>query len=115
MSPDQVRNVANVYRRLMLHEEGRGWTKLDDDMAHLSYLDDDELVREAEVAFCHHDGKNPRCPKDHDIRECFIPTLIDAVTAILDLYRETENLHVNNRYVIECYLAIDQQGSIVAD
>lgn len=115
MTPDQIRGVGTVYRRLITAEEGRGWTKMDDSLCHLSNLDDKQLMLEAEVAFCHHVGKNPRCKKTHPIEECFIPTLLDAVGAIIDLNRESGSLHAKNRYIVECYLALDHGKAIVTD
>jgi hypothetical protein len=115
MSPDEVRNVGTVYRRLIDSEEGRGWGAIDDSLERLSWLDDLQLTREAEVAFCHHQGKNPRCLKKHDISECFIPMLIEAVNSVLELYRSSQSLHVKNRYILECYLAIDHEKMIVVD
>lgn len=115
MSADQARNVAYVFRRLMAGEESRGWTDMDTQLCNLEWLDDDQLLREAEVAYCHHAGKNPRCQKEHAISECFIPNLVDAASSVLDLYRETGNLHVRNRYILACYLAIDHGKMIITD
>lgn len=115
MSPDEARNVGYVYRRLIESDETRGWEAFDDSLERLSWLDDAQLTREAEVTFCHHQGKNPRCPKEHDIGKCFIPMLIEAVNSILELYRETTALHPKNRYVLECYIAIDHEKMIVTD
>jgi hypothetical protein len=116
MTPDEVRNVGNVYRRLLEGDSARyGWGSIDDCMERLGYLDDSQLTKEAEVAFCHHAGKNPRCPKQHDVNECFVPLLVEAVNSILELYRETPSLHEKNRYILEYYLTLDHEKMIVID
>lgn len=115
MTSDEVRNVGSVYRRLMDGEEGRGWTSIDDCMERLSYINDDQLTREAEVAYCHHVGKNPRCPSKHEISQCFIPSLVEAVNSILNLHRESKDLHPKNRYILEFYLTLDHEKMIVID
>lgn len=99
----------------MQAEEGRGWTKTDDRLSELNWLADDQLVREAGVVFCHHSGKNPRCAKMHPHDRCFIPSLVEAAEAILDLHKEANYLHPKNRYILECYIVVDHESLIITD
>jgi hypothetical protein len=112
MNQEQVRVVAQVYRQFLSSEETRGWEAIDDYLNNLGYIDDDQLVREAEVVFLHHKTGKARCDKDHPESECFVPKVVEAVQAILELYKEGGQLHKNNRYVLEYYLAVDQAGMI---
>ena len=118
MSPEEVGTVGLVYRRLIAGED-RGWIGIDTHLEALSWLEDDQVIREAQVAFTYHgvEGKNPRCPSKHDIAKCFIPQIIEAVGSILSLHHAigAEQLHINNRYILECYLALDQERMIVTD
>ena len=112
MSPEQRKVVTQAYNHLM-EREGRGWDGLDDLMDYLDYLDDDQLHREADVVHEQHSRGKVKCHQDHPIENCFIPMLVDAAGAILELYKETNFLHVKNRYVLQYYLAMQQTNMIV--
>ena len=114
MTPEQRKVVTNAYNHLM-EKESRGWDGLDDCMDYLSYLDDDQLHREADVIYEQHANRQVRCKQDHPIEHCFIPMLVDATAAILELYKETNSLHPKNRYILQYYLAMQQVGMIVCD
>jgi hypothetical protein len=112
MNQEQVRVVAQVYREFLASEENRGWEGIDDYLETLQFLDDDQLGREAEVVLIQHRKGKAKCDKDHPESECFVPKIIEAVQAILDLVKETGHLHKNNRYILEYYLAVNQAGMI---
>lgn len=112
MSEVQVKVVVRAYNHL-LENEKRGWDGLDDYMDYLEYLDDDQCHREADVIYEQHVRREARCAQDHPVEKCFIPVLLEAVGAILELYKETNNLHIKNRYILEYYLAMQQAGMII--
>jgi hypothetical protein len=114
LSPDQRKNITTVYNHLM-KMEARGWDGLDDYMALLEYLDDDQLHREADVIFSQLSNGNLRCEQDHTQDKCFIPLIHEATACILELYKDTNYMHINNRYILCYYLAMQQAGMIVAD
>lgn len=114
MTPEQVKTVTQVYHTLMQNEE-RGWDSLDDCMDMLEALDDDQLHREVDVIYEKHKLGKAKCKITHSETECFIPTLIDAVSSIMELYKKTGYLHKNNRYILQSYLALDQVGEILVD
>lgn len=114
MSPTQAKIVAEVYRHF-IERENTPWTPMDDLLDYLEYLDDDQLHREADVIYLMQINRNPRCERDHEKSACFIPVLIDAIVAILDLYKDTNQLHKNNRYILQYYVACSQMGGIITD
>lgn len=114
MSQDQKIIVTKVYTHLLSHEK-RGWDELDDYVDYLDHLTEDELYRESEVLYSQHQGVAVKCQQQHKREECFIPLLIEAVGAILDLYRECGNLHIKNKYILQYYLAMNQADMIIID
>ena len=112
MSKDQVKTVVFVYNRLMENEK-RGWDAIDDYMDWLEYLDDDQLHREVDVMYEIHGRQQVKCSKDHGKEECLIPMLLEAVGAIIDLYKETGDLHEKNKYILQYYLALTQSDMII--
>lgn len=114
MTDDQRKNVVAVYTHL-LQNESRGWDGLDDVMDLLDYLDDDQLHREVDVIWSQHSTGQVKCQQDHAKEKCFIPLLFDAVGSIIELYKETNNLHEKNRYILQYYLAMNQAQLIVFD
>lgn len=114
MTPEQRKVVTQAYNHL-LEKEARGWDGLDDCMDCLEYLDDDQLHREADVIHAQHTLGKVRCQQNHPIEHCFIPMLVDAASAILELYKETSSMHPKNRYILQYYLAMQQVGMIICD
>lgn len=114
MSQEQIKSVTTAYNHLM-ESEKRGWDILDELITYLGYLDDNQLQIEARIVYEKYNGSPVKCSQDHPKDKCFIPVLIDAVGAILELYKETKNLHGKNKYILQYYLAIEQSGMIVVD
>lgn len=114
MSDIQIKNITYLYTRFM-ESEINGWTDLDNYLESLSWLDDLQLYREAEVLYSHHKYQKMGCPYVHtEGTVCFVTNIMDAVEAITDLYKDTGNLHPRNRYVLEYYLGLSQDGQIVS-
>lgn len=108
---DQVKNITEVYSRF-IKSEHREWGVLDDTLCYLEYIEDDQIYKESSILFWkHRDGAT--CDISHPIEECFVPLILNAVEAILGLYEETRDMHPNNRYILEYYLALSQIGTIV--
>lgn len=121
MSADEKLAVSEVYRRL-LDGEGAGvdcmaseWDLIDDQLTYLDFLEDDQLYREAEVMHTHQSKGVVKCAQEFCNQGCYAQNVSDAVGAILRLYKETNNLHSNNRYVLANYLALVQLGMIISD
>jgi hypothetical protein len=112
MSPEQRKIVTEVYNHL-LESEKRGWDGLDDYINQLEFLSNDQLHREADVVYTYHENEVVRCSQDHAQEKCFIPVLVDAVAAILTLYKDKGNMHEKNKYILQYYLAMNQAGLIL--
>lgn len=114
MSQEQVKIVVRVYTHL-LESESRGWDELDDYIEYLEYLDDDQLHREADALYAKHSISIVGCNQKHPKEKCFMPVLLEAVGAILDLYKEKNNLHEKNKYILQYYIAMTQAEMIVIE
>lgn len=116
MTPDQAKTVSTVYRKFVAQDESNSddWTVLDEYMEKLDWLEDHQLTIESEVKYNEHKSGEARCQYPHEKTECFVPVIMDAVMAILDLYKKTGNLHEKNRYILMYYLALSQANFIVA-
>jgi hypothetical protein len=109
----QIKILTHLYNQF-LDSEKKGWTNLDDFLELLEFLDSDQLYREADLLYTHHKNRNMGCPYKHSNgTECFVKPLLEGVEAILNLYLETGNMHPNNRYILQYYLALAQDGQIV--
>lgn len=114
MTSEQAKTVVQAYNHL-IESEKRGWDALDDYLDYLDYLDNDQLHRESDVIYSKHSVGVAKCQQDHPKEKCFIPVMVDAVGAILELYKETGNLHEKNRYILQYYVAMTQADMIVAE
>lgn len=114
MNSEQRKVVVSVYNHLLANET-RGWDGLDDYIEYLDYLTDDQLHRECDVIHEIHSRGQVKCNVDHPKEKCFVPIMFDAVTAILELYKETNNLHPKNKYILQYYLAMQQADMIVVE
>ena len=114
MTPDQVKTVAEVYRKFIGTEREDLWTPVDEYISSLDYIDDHQLFREAGVVHEKFQGKEAGCGQTHKASECFMEVVVEAAGLILDLYRETGNLHPKNRYILEYYIALDYAGMIIS-
>ncbi len=114
MSREQYKVVVQVYLHL-LDNEKRGWDGLDDYMNYLEYLDNDQIHRESDVIYSYHKNVKVRCEDKHAESQCLLPLMVECVGVILELYKETNNLHQKNRYILEYYLSMNQAGMILVD
>ena len=113
LTPDEAANIKYTYRKLM-ESESKGWQEIDDYLEMLEYLDDLQLYKESEALYGHHRHKNMGCPYNHTPGSaCFVANMLESVDSILQLYKKTKNLHVDNRYILCYYLALSQMGQIV--
>lgn len=114
MTKDQQLIVTQVYRKFYESDSAdEGWTDIDEQMSMLEWLDDNQLVVEAAVLMQLQAQGTPRCGQPHPISQCFVPTIVEAVGYILDLFANTGSLHAKNKFILQYYLALSQIGFIV--
>lgn len=118
MSKDEQRTVSQVFARFsdLDSRATNRWTRIDELMCVLQDLTNEQIVAEASVQMQVHKTKGqPRCRTDHPISQCFVPTVIEAVDAIVRLYSESaENVHPKNRFVLSYYLVLSHMGYIIS-
>lgn len=117
MTDEQRHTVSIVYSQLSTSDGAQTdrWTDIDECMSTLDWLEDNQLVIESEVIYDIHKLGKPRCGSDHPIEHCFVPMIIDAVVAIINLHKETQNLHPKNRFILQMYLSLTKLGEILAN
>ena len=109
MSSEQSAIVKLVYNRFMESEESSAWNDMDENLCFFDLLSDEEMIKESTIMFeSHSKCKTFRCERGHEISECFAPFILECVEYILDLYGETEELHIKNRYILEYYLTMSE-------
>jgi len=112
LNPTEIKNIVFVYDQLM-KSEVTGWAIVDDLLELIEWLDDNQLYRECEILFSHQKKLKMGSPFQDDPKcTIFVNHLLEAVTSILGLYEETNDLHPKNRYIISYYLALCQSGQI---
>lgn len=118
MSKDEQRVVSQVYARFhdLDSKTTNRWTRIDELMCLLQDLSNEQIIIESAVQCQTHKTKGqPRCKTDHPIDQCFVPTVIEGVEAILKLYTEnTDNLHPKNRFILSYYLVLSHLGYIIS-
>lgn len=114
MTPEQVKIVVQAYNHL-LENEKRGWDGLDEFILLLEFMTNDELCREVDVLHEYHSYGNVKCDIEHVKEKCFVPLLVEAVDAILELYKETGELHPKNQYILHYYLAMCNCNMIIVE
>lgn len=102
---EKIKIVRQVFDRLSQSEE-ETWTDIDTYLEMVQFLDDDQLMREAEVQFLAHKGQVLRCKIEHKHSECFAPKFPLAAGVIIDDYIKRGKLAKNARYIIEYYLTL---------
>lgn len=117
LNSQQKKNITYLYGKF-IESEARGnyaiWSEIDDYLAMLEYLDDDQIYRESEALYSIHRTKKMGCPRVHkDGSVCFAVNVLEAVEAITDLYKIENYLAPSNRYILCYYLALCQDGQIV--
>lgn len=112
MSTVQAKNIVYLVDRF-LESEKKGWNQLDDYLCILDELDDLQIFREADTLYSYHKNKKMGCPYTHSEGTiCFVNGILEAVEAITDLYKETNSLHQNNRYILAYYLSLSHDRQI---
>jgi hypothetical protein len=114
MSPEQVKTVTYIYGLLMASEI-KEWEKIDEYLQALEWLSYFQLCNECEALYSIHQDNHLVCPYiEGEESTHFIVSMLEAVEAITQLYRETEDLHPRNRYILCYYLALCQDGQLVS-
>ncbi len=109
MNADQAKSVKLVYTRLIENEDPDVWSELDENLDLVEYMNDSELITECIIKFEQHSLNGPfRCKVDHDAIHCLAPHILDSVSAIIDLWNETDDLHPKNRYILAYYLCMSE-------
>lgn len=115
MTVEQAQTVKSVFIRFN-GNEFQDWTSFDETMVHLSWLSDEQLVIETQVIMEGHMNSDARCVTNHDSEQCFVPTILEAVSFIVNDYsaiEEKKRLAKKARYVLEYYMALAQTGEII--
>lgn len=115
MTTEQANIVKMVYSRFIESEDSGAWGDLDENLAWFDILSDEELVRESEIKLSSHSKGTFRCQNTHDRVHCFAPYILEGVEAILNLYENTKELPIKNRYVLQYYLAMSELRMIYSD
>lgn len=120
MNPDEAKVVAEVFRRFIDGEgvgsdcKGTSWDIIDDHLENLACLNDEEVHREADIQLYMHNKGKIECGQEFCNQGCFAQVVVDAASYICELYQDTHNLHKNNRYILEHYLALSHSGMIIS-
>lgn len=115
MPEDEQKIVSIVFKRFyQLDVENLKWGEIDECIYTLDWMSDEEVIIEAAIKIQMQTSGTPRCKKTHTSDECFVPTIIEAIGHILNLYGETSELHKNNRFILLYYLALSQTGHILS-
>jgi hypothetical protein len=107
MSEEETKTVKMVYSRF-IENETQDWAKIDDVLAIIAELSNEELISESAIKYLEHSKGILRCEDDHDHRYCMAPLILEAVGAILTLYGETKTLHPKNAYILCYYLSLSE-------
>lgn len=114
MTPEKTKVVEEIYNFLLTSETNAPWDDLDDQMMHLEYLEDSQILRETEVQFMYHSRGKIRCYSEFCNQGCYADKIVMAVTYILDLHKGDGAISKENRYVLESYLALSHIHMIVS-
>lgn len=106
MSKEEYRIVQAVYGRFISCEEDGVWTGLDDLMEYFEYLTDNEIIVESQFKMKINTQKGIKCTQNHPPSDCFAPTILEAVEAIISLFDKTQSLHPKNRYILCYYMTL---------
>lgn len=117
MNSDEARIVAVTYRRFLAVDAVALWDPVDDVMCdHLDRLTDDEIAKEADIAYFYHtrEGADARCRAVHGPNEkCAVPDVLKSVKALIDHYVRVGGIDSKMRYILQFYVAMDQTQMIV--
>jgi hypothetical protein len=83
------------------------WTNLDTNMELLTWLDDDQLVREARMSYDRLvNSGTPQCKYDHKGGECFVPIIMKATAYIMESYERIPKLTDKARYIAQYFISL---------
>jgi hypothetical protein len=113
MTNEQAQIVRQVYDRFNDGENDNVlWTEIDETLWQLSWLDGDQLIREASVLFSHYKGRQVKCNMVHVQSECFAPKIVGAVEAILESHGRAGKMLSEHKYILQYFLTLSQLGVI---
>lgn len=113
MTSEQHQIIQLVFSRFNDGENHRPmWTQIDETLWKLSWLDGDQLFREAATLYEDYKVKKIQCNMTHAKSECFAPKIVSAVDAVLDVYDKTGQMLPEYRYILQYFLTLHQLGVI---
>jgi len=115
MTQEQVNITNYIYNHFNNADlQESKWTVIDEYMSYLDYLEDNQVVIEAEVKLEEHLSGSPKC-KDHDRKHnCLVPKIIEAVKILINNNKNKKKLQSKDRFTLQYYLAISQAKFIVS-
>jgi hypothetical protein len=108
-----MNSIEKAYTRFLNSESDYEWDKLDDSLSQLEWLEDHELIKEAQLLYMQHSTGKVSCKLNHSDKHCFAPIIMDAVSQILKVYEQKGSLTAKHKYIIQYYLGLDHVGFIV--
>lgn len=111
---EQAKVIGTVLKRFN-DNEPLGWNDVDDAIVCAAWLNDQEVIAETGIWMEKHKGKNARCPQVHSNSVCFVPSVIEAVSYIVDDFASSKRLAKKARFVLEYYIAFSSCGEIIFD
>lgn len=114
LTTEKVTVILSVYKKLS-DNEVEDWGPIDEAISLLEYLDEVQLFRESSVLYGTHKGHNVGCGNDPHQDECFIHSIVDAVSYILESYEDVGKMDGKGKfaYILKYYIALNQVGLIV--
>jgi hypothetical protein len=113
LTKEQAKNIASLFDHF-LTSELKGWTNLDNFLEILeNNLDDSQIYRECEALYSIHKTQEMGSPIDHINATRFVSDILEAVEAIVELYRDSTELIPKHRYILCYYLALCQNKQII--
>lgn len=80
------------------------WSDLDEQMYLLGWLNDSQIVLEADMAIERNSSKD--ICQYNDEADDVVAILESAAVSAVEIWREYKSLHANDRYVLEYYLSL---------
>jgi hypothetical protein len=94
-----------VYDRFLSFEE-ESWSHFDELMEYFEFLKNEEVIVEAALKMQIHEHRGIKCCQDHGTENCFAPTILSAVSTIVELYSQNGFLSSENRYILVYYMVL---------
>lgn len=114
MTTEDLSIVVDVYRKFYFIDTrtNKDWTVLDEQMSMLNDVSSAQLYAESSQLLIKQKTGNPRCKTDHPTSECFVPTILKAISLILEEYKNNSQLPKEVCFILKFYLSISAVGFI---